>query len=212
MDWKSSATFGGITAVVSGMLQYFMTGGVSGWVPLLSGLITAILAPLLFRLWNRLITSGTPVTLGIADVPRLNRLPDPKTPRHIDPLLTRSDITIGEATLPDGTILKDVHGDAPITAQDQLEDLELRMLKFIAEEFREGQDVDTFSFFGSSQLLNDSPHAIKQSFLYLKNEGYIVATEEGFDRPYRAPVIPPFKIQTVTEKGRRAITMGQVQN
>ena len=69
MGWKSSATsVGACVAIVSGLVQYAMTGGLSGWVPLISGSLGAIVGPLLFHFWNRLITSGQPVTLGIADL------------------------------------------------------------------------------------------------------------------------------------------------
>ena len=38
----------------------------------------------------------------------------------VEPLLTRPNLTIGEVKLPDGTTLKDIHGDAPIIKeQDQ---------------------------------------------------------------------------------------------
>ena len=85
-----------------------------------------------------------------------------------------------------------------------LKDLELQMLRFIAGEI-EGRLVTTTSIYCHEPFVNKAPHALHQSFLYLKNSGYIVAIQEEPFNPLAPPSTQGFKVQQVTEKGRKAL-------
>ena len=56
---------GVMVAAISGLVQYIMTGGIAGWTPLISGVIGAVLAPLMLWAWYRLPRNKSAYIRGV---------------------------------------------------------------------------------------------------------------------------------------------------
>ena len=86
-----------------------------------------------------------------------------------------------------------------------LDDLELRMLRFIVGKMRVRAPVTTSTIYSHAPFLKESPHALYQSFLHLRDNGYIVAEEDPRNNPIAPPSAHRFTVQDVTEKGRKSL-------
>ena len=91
------------------------------------------------------------------------------------------------------------------TNKGLLNDLELQMLKVIYDQLRELDLVTTSNIYTHKLFLKTSPIDLSQSFIHLKDEGYIVATRHESANPLSSPSTRRSTVHRIADKGRKAI-------